>query len=535
MASLARTERASLKVFGIPELAHLICATIQKRDNVSLMRVCRQLFYYILPFVWEEVDEANSLMSLIPGGGIVINDPELSPYMVMQLPNSLELSRFNVYGPHVKRLTPSALWVDEYDDWEGFLSCTQSVDLLPNLETLYLPPFDNTGHTTNNKITEVFDLAFNPKHDIVYAGLLSGHVKAFSYDDEGTCIPKFDTRPTKKTARSLTTDSDGLELYSVSKDRSIQSAINRVTRFMSMLATGDDNGVIKLWDPRQISPIRSYTHHFDFISDFLWLQDKKHLITTSGDGTLSVIDVRSGKTEPFAHSEDQDDELLSIASIKDGKKVAVGTQTGIISLWNRSSGWGDCVDRMKGHPHSVDALATLSEDVIVTGSSDGLVRVVQVLPNKLLGVIADHGTFPIERLRTDRNGAWLGSVSHDNVLKLTDVRDALVDSDEEDSNDESHDASEEGAELEGNIDDDSDSDSEQSGNESAVEQGQNQDGADSDSESDVSEAPAAQPGSDSEPEPQPELASSRKRKKKSQQEGSGNKKGKMDTGFFDEL
>ncbi|KAG8688514.1 hypothetical protein FRC11_005306 [Ceratobasidium sp. 423] len=148
MASLAPTERASLKVFGIPELTHLICTAIQKRDNVNLMRVCRQLFYYILPFVWEEVDEANSLVSLIPGGGIITYDSEVSPHVVMRLPESLELSRFNIYAPHVKRLTPSALCIDEYDNWEGFLSCTRSVDLLPNLEALHLATLDNTRHTT---------------------------------------------------------------------------------------------------------------------------------------------------------------------------------------------------------------------------------------------------------------------------------------------------------------------------------------------------------------------------------------------------
>ncbi|CAE6365975.1 unnamed protein product [Rhizoctonia solani] len=419
--------------------------------------------------------------------------------------------------------------------------------------------------------SQVFDLAFNPKHNIVYTGLLNGHIKAFAYDDQGTCTSKFDLRPTKRSARSLVVDMEGLELYSVSKDRSIhvidtstgkivreqaqahESAINRVTRFMSMLATGDDNGVVKLWDPRQISPIRSYTHHFDFISDFLWLQDKKQLVTTSGDGTLSVIDVRSSKVEPFAHSEDQEDELLSIVSIKeliahsedqedellsivgikDGKKVAVGTQTGIISIWNRTSGWADCVDRLKGHPHSVDALATLSEDVIVTGSSDGLVRVVQVLPNKLLGVIADHGTFPIERLRTDRNGAWLGSASHDNVLKLTDVRDALVDSDEDDSDKGESDDSKEEGESDGNIDNDSDSGSKEGGNENepAMEQDGETDESDSDSDSDKSETHTE---SDSEPEPQPEPVSSKKGKR-SQPEGPSNKKGKVDSGFFDEL
>lgn len=36
----------------------------------------------------------------------------------------------------------------------------------------------------------------------------------------------------------------------------------------------------------------------------------------SGDGTLSVMDVRSKKPEPIAQSEDQEDELLSIVPIK---------------------------------------------------------------------------------------------------------------------------------------------------------------------------------------------------------------------------
>jgi hypothetical protein len=67
----------------------------------------------------------------------------------------------------------------------------------------------------------------------------------------------------------------------------------------------------------------------------MWLQDKKQLVATrcvdgsfrlhvlqsklmcvSGDGTLSVMDVRSKKPEPFARSEDQEDELLSVVPFK---------------------------------------------------------------------------------------------------------------------------------------------------------------------------------------------------------------------------
>lgn len=40
------------------------------------------------------------------------------------------------------------------------------------------------------------------------------------------------------------------------------------------------------------------------------------LMMSSGDGTLSVLDARSKKSEPFAQSEDQDDELLSLVAIK---------------------------------------------------------------------------------------------------------------------------------------------------------------------------------------------------------------------------
>jgi WD repeat-containing protein 55 len=90
------------------------------------------------------------------------------------------------------------------------------------------------------------------------------------------------------------------------------------------------------------------------------------------------------------------------------------------------------------HPHSVDALCALpstypsSQNAILTGSSDGLLRVIELLPTRLVGVIADHGDFPIERIAIDRagEGRWVGSVGHDEALRLTDLREVLEDEDE---------------------------------------------------------------------------------------------------------
>ncbi|KAF8169521.1 WD repeat-containing protein JIP5 [Pholiota molesta] len=332
---------------------------------------------------------------------------------------------------------------------------------------------------------QIFDVVFHPTFSTVYTGLLTGHVKAFAYDEQGNHQPTFSLRPSKSSCRGLSLDGDGSHLYAVGKGKALHtidtqteaidsrsgahdSTINRVKHLMSwLLATGDDDGTVKLWDPRQRDCVRTYTQHFDYISDFLWSDDKRQLVSTSGDGTLSVMDVRSKKPEPIAQSEDQEDELLSIVAIKGGSKAVVGTQIGILSIFNRSSGWGDCVDRVPGHPMSVDALCNLPSDLpnvdtasmILTGSSDGYVRAVQILPTKLIGVVADHGEWPIERIsiggghgqlsieptetsvdkinsskigdhgdRHQTHGEpeyqrkwWVGSVGHEDVLRMTDL------------------------------------------------------------------------------------------------------------------
>ncbi|EIM87291.1 WD repeat-containing protein JIP5 [Stereum hirsutum FP-91666 SS1] len=412
--------------------------------------------------------------------------------------------------------------------------------------------------------SQIFDLAFHPTSSLVYTGLLNGEIKAFSYDEQGQHETKFSLRPSKRSCRGLATSEDGSKLWAVGKAKSIftvdtetgdlvdtravvhDAPINRVKCLLpNLLATGDDDGVIKLWDPRKPESITTYTQHFDFISDFLWLADKKQLVATSGDGTLSVMDVRSKKTEPFAHSEDQEDELLSIVPIKGGTKVVVGTQLGILSIFNRKSGWGDCVDRVPGHPHSIDALCALpssypsSHSTILTGSSDGLIRAVQLLPTKLLGVIADHGEFPIERIEIDRagEGRWVGSVGHDEVLRLTDLKDVFEDEDEADQDENAK------SEVSG----DRDSDEEEAVGLEAGEkmkgkearEGLEDDDEEADGEADAGVVESAADKSADEDSDVPKEKKKRGKKPKDELQGRKKQKGKnelvMDPGFFSGL
>jgi WD40 repeat protein len=98
-----------------------------------------------------------------------------------------------------------------------------------------------------------------------------------------------------------------------------KAGINRMLSLsgqQALLAAGDDSGGLQVWDLRSQSAVYQYSKHTDFISGLTQhggsgsKQQQEMLVAVSGDGTLSVHDLRAGKL--LARSEtDADDELLS--------------------------------------------------------------------------------------------------------------------------------------------------------------------------------------------------------------------------------
>ncbi|OZJ04549.1 hypothetical protein BZG36_02694 [Bifiguratus adelaidae] len=301
----------------------------------------------------------------------------------------------------------------------------------------------------------VFDFSFHPERDLIAVGLITGHVHCFNYGVNNTKV--FDIKPHKKSCRGLEFSSDGSVLYSISKDKSLQAIdvetvqvtmkkagahehpINTLVKIGDhMLGTGDDAGVIKIWDVRKPEAVQTYSEHSDFISDMSWVDTKRQLIATGGDGYLSVWDIR--KPNVAAMSDNLEDELLSVEV--NGRKAVVGSQEGILNLFSYGY-WGDITDRFLGHPNSIDTIVKIDEDTVCTGSSDGIIRVVSILPNKLLGIIGDHGEdFPIERIHLSHDKKYLGSCSHDQSVRLWDVQ-WLFDEDDDEQEETEEDKDEE--------------------------------------------------------------------------------------------
>ncbi len=69
---------------------------------------------------------------------------------------------------------------------------------------------------------QVFDLAFHPTHCTAYTCLMSGQVKAISYDHSGRYKESFSVSVSQRSCRGLSLNEDGSNLYVVGKGKALQ-------------------------------------------------------------------------------------------------------------------------------------------------------------------------------------------------------------------------------------------------------------------------------------------------------------------------
>ncbi|KAG5534456.1 hypothetical protein RHGRI_022556 [Rhododendron griersonianum] len=250
-----------------------------------------------------------------------------------------------------------------------------------------------------------FDIDFHPSNPIFAAGLITGDL-----------LLVLEVNAHSESCRATRFINDGQAIVTGSPDCSILAtdvetgstiarlenshgdAVNRIINLTeSTIASGDDEGCVKVWDTRQRTCCSSFHAHEEYISDMTFASDSMRLLATSGDGTLSVCNLRSSKLQ--TRSEFSEEELLSVVIMKNGRKVICGSQSGTLLLYS----WGffkDCSDRfvdLSGNP--VDALLKLDEERVIAGSGNGLISLVGILPNRIIQPIAQHSeNNAVERL-----------------------------------------------------------------------------------------------------------------------------------------
>jgi len=316
-------------------------------------------------------------------------------------------------------------------------------------------------------------LDFHPTADVIAVGLVDGSLRVSRYATTGHEAPFLDLSPFRAGAggcRAVRFSPDGSHLFAGSADHSLAAftptgavtwqlpdahrdpvSCLHVSGFSSSscdgsgggggggnsyLASGDDSGAVKVWDLR--APPAKPTVEFDVFQDYvaeITSDIERHpecLLACSGDGSMACFDLRMpGRV--LGKSNDLEEDLLSMEVIKGGRKVVCGTSEGTLLIFSWGN-WDGPTDSLPGHPESVGSLLKLDESTVLSGSSDGLIRVVGVQPSKLYGLVGDHDGFPVERMAWSKDRCLIGTVSHDHKVRFWDT--AYLHDDDDDGDDD---------------------------------------------------------------------------------------------------
>ncbi|KAF8291256.1 hypothetical protein TcYC6_0123890 [Trypanosoma cruzi] len=231
---------------------------------------------------------------------------------------------------------------------------------------------------------------------------------------------------------------------------------------VNLLASGDDDGMIAIWDMRQRTPAFRYHEHGDYVSQMIYFSDIQELVSSSGDTCLGVFDLRGGKIRDY--SEKRKDELSCFAFVNNTgnntssfiPSIVCGTPNGGLPVWKFGS-WRRPYDILDRHPAECESIisfnnpdSTFNHNIILTGACDGLVRVIQMYPvrrnlcqlsardftyshNNSIGgkssgsyanmaVRRQRGNEGISRMRLSHDSAMLAVCGTDNIIDFVDVR-----------------------------------------------------------------------------------------------------------------
>ncbi|ESW20798.1 hypothetical protein PHAVU_005G015700 [Phaseolus vulgaris] len=288
-----------------------------------------------------------------------------------------------------------------------------------------------------------FDVDFHPSDNLVATALINGDIHLYRFSPDTVPKRQLKVNAHRDSCRAVRFIDCGRVLLTASADCSIQAsdvetgititrtdnaheryttspAINRLINLTEFtVASGDDDGFIKVWDIRTRSCCNNFYAHEKYISDMTFASDAMKLLSTSGGGTVCVCNLRTSTVQDLAECY----ELSSVVLMQNGRKVMCGSSRGIFQyLWecfkDSSSTAGRTWEEMN---HPVHAMLKLDEDTIITGSENGIINLVGIFPNFVVHPIAEHSGYLVECLAFSHDRKFLGSIAYDKRLKLWDL------------------------------------------------------------------------------------------------------------------
>ncbi|XP_050433684.1 WD repeat-containing protein 55 homolog [Adelges cooleyi] len=303
----------------------------------------------------------------------------------------------------------------------------------------------NRNHPPNLNVGSnvlVSALSFHPCTNVIAFGLSNGDISMYTYNNERNEHLRTNDNVHLKKVMILEFDESGQSIYSACKENNVSVSdietgkmkvyfekAHKDGGFITSLclldensfATGDEDGIVNVWDVRAHGCRFSLKKTDDSINSIIALDDKSRLACASSDGVLTVIDLATKKM--ILQSEPYKSVLTSCVTMKRKTKVVCGTGEGSLITFNAGdyAVYNDefpCVD--KGAV--VNKLVPVTENIVLSALDNGKIRATNLFPNCHLGIVGHHQATSVDMLDISDNGRLIASSScFSNIVKFWNI------------------------------------------------------------------------------------------------------------------
>ncbi|BAY20555.1 WD-40 repeat-containing protein [Calothrix sp. NIES-2100] len=184
-----------------------------------------------------------------------------------------------------------------------------------------------------------------------------------------------------------------------------------------ILATGDVNGRIHLWNIEDGQKLRSFAGHTAWVWQVHFSPDGNTLASCCDRGIIKLWDVNTGECLHTVQEETLRGWLASFSP--DCTLLASGKTDQTIKIWDTRS--GQCVKTLKRQVSKIAGLAfSPNGQILASGSEDTTVKLWDLSTGECLQTLEGH-TQTVWSVTFSPNGQILASGSQDKTVKLWDV------------------------------------------------------------------------------------------------------------------
>ena len=184
----------------------------------------------------------------------------------------------------------------------------------------------------------------------------------------------------------------------------------------NIIAAGDSDGTIRLWNATIGQTINTFKAHTDLVFDVVFSPDGKTLATAGRDDTMRWWDIHTGKNiKTFS-------EYLGGRSYMryspDGKTIAIERHN---KVWLRDASTGKHLITFEGHTEYIAGIAfSPKKNIIATGSADKTARLWNAHTGESIKTLTGH-TDTVYTPMFSPDGNKLATRCNDSVLRLWDI------------------------------------------------------------------------------------------------------------------